>query len=166
MNSPVRLRVSPSTSTPTGVFNQWFEALFPRRWDPGLHGLSHSPVSPGLSARERGTTWFTSHLARHSPPQSATLMGSPAAALPRTPLPQQPVSAPPAGLGECVFFNSLVVGLLYCPIFCHFRGFFLFVFKLLLSFFWLCKEVQCVYLHLHLGQKSNDFLKSSPKDDS
>ena len=29
-NSPVRLRVSPAAaSTPTGVFNQWFEALFP-----------------------------------------------------------------------------------------------------------------------------------------
>ena len=28
-----------------------------------------------------------------------------------------------------------------------------FVFKLLLSFFWLCKEAQCVYLHLHLGRK-------------
>ena len=31
MNSPVRLGVSPAaTSTPMGVFNQWFEALFPR----------------------------------------------------------------------------------------------------------------------------------------
>ena len=30
MNSPVRLRVSPTaTSTPTGVFSQRFEALFP-----------------------------------------------------------------------------------------------------------------------------------------
>ena len=29
-----------------------------------------------------------------------------------------------------------------------------FVFKLLLSFFWLCKEAQCVYLCLHLGWKS------------
>ena len=29
-NSPVRLRVSPTaSSTPTDVFNQWFEALFP-----------------------------------------------------------------------------------------------------------------------------------------
>ena len=32
MNSPVRLGVSPpAASTPTGVFNQWFEALFPHR---------------------------------------------------------------------------------------------------------------------------------------
>ena len=29
-NSPVRLGVSPAASTPTGVFSQWFEALFPR----------------------------------------------------------------------------------------------------------------------------------------
>ena len=31
-----------------------------------------------------------------------------------------------------------------------------FVFKLLLSFFWLCDEALCVYLHLHLGWKSFD----------
>ena len=36
MNSPVRLGVSPAAaSTPTGVFSQRFEALFPR-WSPGL----------------------------------------------------------------------------------------------------------------------------------
>ena len=27
--------------------------------------------------------------------------------------------------------------------------------NLLLSFFWLCKKAQCVYLHLHLDQKGN-----------
>ena len=32
-------------------------------------------------------------------------------------------------------------------------GCFLFL-NLLLSFFWLCEEAQCVYLHLHLVQKS------------
>ena len=37
-------------------------------------------------------------------------------------------------------------------IFCQF--WLVFVFKLLLSFFWLCKEAQCVYLCLHLGQNS------------
>ena len=35
--------------------------------------------------------------------------------------------------------------------FCKFRLFI--VFKLLLSFFWLCEEAQCVHLHLHLGRK-------------
>ena len=60
MNSPVRLGVSPTaTSTPTGVFNQRFEALFPR-WNPGLGGLSRFPVvPPSLSACKCGTTQST-----------------------------------------------------------------------------------------------------------
>ena len=57
--------------------------------------------------------------------------------------PRLPVSAPPTGLDECVFFISLVVGLPYSSIFSQFWLFF--VFKLL-SFFWLCEEAQCVYL--------------------
>ena len=28
-----------------------------------------------------------------------------------------------------------------------------FAFKLLLPFFWLCEEAQCVFLRLHLGRK-------------
>ena len=67
-------------------------------------------------------------------------------------LPWLPVSAAPTGLDECFFFISLVVGLPYSSIFCQFWLFF--VFNLLLSFFWLCEEAECVYLHLHLGQKS------------
>ena len=57
MNSFVRLAVSPTaTSTPTGVFNQRFEALFPRTETLGCTGLSCSPVvSPGLSTHECGT---------------------------------------------------------------------------------------------------------------
>ena len=60
-----------------------------------------------------------------------------------------PVSAPPTSLDECFFLVSLVVGLPYSSIFSQFWLFF--VFKLLLSFFWLCEEAQCVYLCLHLG---------------
>ena len=63
-------------------------------------------------------------------------------------LPRLHVSAPPTSLDECFFFISLVVRLLCGSIFCQFWLFF--VFKLLLSFFWLCEEVQCVYLCLHL----------------
>ena len=59
-----------------------------------------------------------------------------------------PICAPPTGLGEYFFFISLVVGLPCSLIFCQFWLFF--VFKLLLTF-WLCQEVQCVYLRLHLG---------------
>ena len=66
---------------------------------------------------------------------------------PRSP-PRLPFSTPPTGLDECFFFTSLVVRLPYILIFCQFWLFF--VFKLL-SFFWLCEEVQCVYLCLHLG---------------
>ena len=65
--------------------------------------------------------------------------------------PWLPVSAPPTVLDECFFFISWVVGLPYSSIFCQFWLFF--VFKLLLSFFWLCEEAQCVHLCLHLGWK-------------
>ena len=46
---------------------------------------------------------------------------------------------------------------------------FVFVFlNLFLSFFWLCEEVKCIYLCLHLGRKYlfifNLKKKSSPKD--
>ena len=50
MTSPVKLGVSPADSpTPTGVFNQRFEALFlpphpPPHWSPGLCGLLRSPL--------------------------------------------------------------------------------------------------------------------------
>ena len=81
--------------------------------------------------------------------QSANYLDPPAAYLPQVLSAWLPVSAPPIGLGECFFFISLVVGLPYSWIFCQFWLFF--VFKLLLSFFWLCEEAQCVYLHLHLG---------------
>ena len=65
-----------------------------------------------------------------------------------------PVSSPPTGLDECVFFNSLVVGLPYSLIFWQFWLFFVFKFVVVLLF-----GVQrgTVYLHIHLGQKSSLF---------
>ena len=66
-------------------------------------------------------------------------------------LPQLPISAPPTSLYEYFFFNSLVVGLPYHLMFWQFWLFF--VLKLLLSFFWLWDEAQCVYVRLHLGRK-------------
>ena len=77
------------------------------------------------------------------------MLGLPAAALPQVFSTQLPVSTPLTGLDECFFFISLVVGLPYSLIFCQFWVFF---FLIVLSFFWLCKEAQCVYLRLHLGQ--------------
>ena len=46
--------------------------------------------------------------------------------------PQLPISAPPAGLGECFFFNSLVVELPHSSIFWHFWLFFIFKFVVVL----------------------------------
>ena len=48
-NSPVRLGVSPAASTPTGVFNQRFEALFPRTGALGCvvcHWVHQLPPCP------------------------------------------------------------------------------------------------------------------------
>ncbi|KAF6084387.1 hypothetical protein HJG60_008649 [Phyllostomus discolor] len=153
MNSPVRLGVSPAaTSMPTGVFNQWFEASFlcaealgcvvclnPQRFLPVYLWANVGPPAPPVTISPGGQRC----LARPSPPATVVLR----------PLSSQlPNSAPPTGLDECFFFNSLAVGLPYSLIFCRFWLFF--VSKLLLSFFWLCEEAQCVYLRLHLSWKS------------
>ena len=142
MNSPVRLGVSPAaTSTPTDVSNQWFEALFPSTLEPWV---------------ARSVTWSTSCCLTSQlqlcPPRSTIrhLAGSASCRL--------AVSAlrPSYWSDECFFFISLVVGLPYSSIFCRFWLFF--VFKLLLSFFWLSEEAQYVYLRLHLGQKTLDVI--------
>ena len=80
----------------------------------------------------------------HPAPQSTTSLGLAAATL------LWALFIPPTGLDACFFFNSLVVGLPYSLIFCQF--WLCFVFKLLLSFFRLSEEAQCVYLCL--GRKS------------
>ena len=139
MNSHVRLGVSPATaSTPTGVFSQWFEALFPHAGALGC-AVCH-PIHQLQPCRPPAALPASCSLTRPAP-QSTTLLGPPAAALLRVHSARLPVSAPPAGLDECVFFISLVVGLSYSSIFCQF---WFFVFKLLLSLFWLCEEVQCL----------------------
>ena len=89
-NSPVRLGVSPSASTPTGVFNQKFEALFP------CVGAPHCAVCPIPQL--------------FLPVYLHTNMGQPGSSH-RLATPQLPIPTPPTGLGECFFFNSLVVGL-------------------------------------------------------
>ena len=50
--------------------------------------------------------------------------------------PRVPISTPPTGLDECLFFYLLGVGLPCHSIFCQFQ---------------LWEEAQCVYLRLHLG---------------
>ena len=158
----MRLGVSPAAaSTPTGVFNQRFEALFPCA---GALGCVVCFIPPTFLL-----VYLCSNVGPQGPP-ATTLWGLPAAAWPapfnnlppcwvhqppschESSPPWLPVSAPPTSLDECFFFISLVVGLPYSLIFCQFWLFF--VLKLFLSFFWLCEEAQCIYLHLHLGQKS------------
>ena len=114
----------------SGILRLYFPTL-----GPWVVGLSRSPVvPPSLSACKCGTP---------NPPASI-LLGVLFTWL--------PISGPPTGLGECFFFNSLVVELPYSLIFCQFWLFF--VFKFFVVLFWLCEEAQCVYLRLHLGWKS------------
>ena len=121
-NSPVRLGVSPAAaSTPTGVFTQRFEALFPQ--------------AGTLGCRVCLTSQFFLPVYQH---ENVGPPSPPATALLRVLSTQLPFSAPPTSLDECFFFNSLVVVLPYSSIFCQFWLFF--VFKLLLSFSWFCEE--------------------------
>ena len=94
------------------------------------------------------SSWFIRTHTNVGPP------APPASALPEVLSAWPPVSAPSTGLDECFFFDSLVVGLPYSSIFLQFWLLFLLFLNLLLSFFWLCEEAQCIYLCPHLGQKS------------
>ena len=107
MNSPVRLGVSPAASpATTGVYSQRFEALFPR-WSPGLWAcLAPQLFLPVYLYMNVGPPVL-------QPPPHLRVLCT-----------QLPISAPPAGLGECFFFNSLVVGLPYSSIFWKFWAFF------------------------------------------
>ena len=142
MNSPVRLVASPAaTSTPMGVFNQRFEALFPRAGALGCAVCFASPpflpVYLCVNVGPRGlpaTTWWGLPAAAwpapfHNPPPCWVRQLLPCH---KSSPPQLPISTPPTGLDECFFFISLVVRLPYSLIFCQFWLFF--VFKLLLSF--------------------------------
>ena len=144
---------------PHRCFSQRFEALFPCAGALGCAVCFAPPlflpvylcmnVGPqGLPA----TLWHLLaaawHALFHNPPPCWVHQLQPCC---ESSLPLLPVSAPPTGLDECFFFISLVVGLPYSSIFCQFWLFF--VFKLLLSFLWLCEEAQCVYLCFHLGRK-------------
>ena len=137
--TPVRLGVPPTATTPTDFYSQRFWGFVFPCWNPELCGKINSllflpfylPVNVGLP----------------SPPDTPCCVSSP---------PQLPTSTPPTGLDECFFSNSLVIGLSYTLIF---RQFWLFLFlNWLLSFFWLYKETKHIYLCLHLGQKPLNIL--------
>ena len=154
----MRLGVSPAaTSTLTCVFTRRFEASFPRSGTLGcavcFAPLPSHPVYLCVNVGPRGLLAAAWPAPFHNLPPRWVCQQPPCH---ETSLPRLPVSAPLTGLDECFFFISLIVGRPYSSIFCQFWLFF--VFKLLLSSFWLCDEVQCVYLCLHLGQKPHCLL--------
>ena len=145
LNSPMRLGVS----QPSQVFSvRGFEALFPHT----------GTLSSMVCLAPQLFLLVYPHAIMGPPVQPAATLPTPV--LQPSPLPwvlsaQLPVStAPPIGLHECFFFNSLVVGLPHSSIFCQLWLFLLFL-NLMLSFFCLCEEAQCIYLCLHLGWKSS-----------
>ena len=86
-----------------------------------MHALSLSQVvPPGLSSCKYGTALFASQCLTWSSSSCLASLGLPAIALPRVLSAQLPIYAPPTGLDECFFFNSLAVGLPYSSIFCQF----------------------------------------------
>ena len=107
---PVRLGVSLTITIPTGFYSQRFWGFSFSCYNPGLWGMTHSPVfPPGLTARECGTTGHCiTLLVLQLPPCCVSS------------LPWLPVSTLPTSLNECFFFNSLVVGHPYSLIFWQF----------------------------------------------
>ena len=71
--------------TSTGFYSQRLEASYSPCWNPGLHGLSRSPVvPPSLPTCKCGTSWSIScRLASRSPPATTLLrvLSTPAAHL-------------------------------------------------------------------------------------
>ena len=104
----MRLGVSPAAApTPTGVFNQRFEALFPLTLDPWVMRSASLPaVFPVYLCANAGPQGLlmvrVPALLSHTPPVS--VWPQPRESSP----PRLPVSAPPTGLDECLFFISLV----------------------------------------------------------
>ena len=147
-NSPVRLGVSPTaTSTPTGVSNTCAGV-------PGCEVCFTAPpflpVYLCANVGLRGLPAAAWPAPFHNPPPHRVHQRPPCHASPLCP------SCPsPPLLSVWMNVSSLSPWLLdfHTVRFSVSSGCFFF-FKLLLSFFWLCEEAQCVYLCLHLGQKS------------
>ena len=139
--------VAQSASLPAGLSMRECGNVGPR-------GATHCSACPALLHSESGPLGLSVHecgAAGSASGQTAcalrpTLRQSWSRHSHASPLhPPVPVSAPPTGLDECLFFISLVSP----PC------------RSILCQFWLCKEVQCVYLHRHLGSLSyNNKLKT------
>ena len=99
----------------------------------------HCPVHQSLSCLLQSTNHCLTCLVLQVPPCCVSS------------LTQLPISMPPISLNECFLCNSLVVRSPYSSIF--WKLWLFFVYKLL-SFFWLCEEVKCFHLCLHLEWNS------------
>ena len=105
-NSHVRLGVSPTATTPTGFFSQKFLRLY----FPGLEPWVTQSVSlPNCSSSFIHTQKWDYQICQPLPCSESSPL-------------RLPVCAPPTGLDECFFFNSLVMRLSYSLIFCQFGG--------------------------------------------
>ena len=162
--SPVRLGVSPAAApTPTGIFNQRFEALFPcagalgcpvcfapccssqficaRVWCRGvlpaaLPAPLSATLSPALSVYLRESGAAGSASGPTACPVCPTLRQSWSCHGHKSPLCPSARLCPSYWSGCMFIFYFLGVGLPCRSIFCQ---------------FWLCEEAQCVYLSHHLG---------------
>ena len=104
-NSPARLGVAPTAaSTPMGVFNQRFEALFPRAGALGgvvcLATLHFLPVYLCANVGPWGLPAASLPSPLHNPPSCWVRQLPPCHGSP----PRLPVSAPPTGLDECLLY--------------------------------------------------------------
>ena len=140
-NSPVRLGVSPAAaSTPTGVFNQRFDALFPLARALGCvicHPVSQLLPCWPAAALPTLLHNLPPHWVHQLPPcHESSPPGC--TSLPLLPVWMNASSLPPWLSDFHTVRFSVSSG---CSLF------------LKLSFFWLCEEAQCVYLCLHLGWK-------------
>ena len=104
---PVRLGVSPAAApTPTGVFNQRFEAVFPRAgalvvWSASLPAVCPVYLCANVGPQGLLVVRLPAPFVPHSTSLGPALATRVLSAL-------VPVSAPPTRLDECLFFISLV----------------------------------------------------------
>ena len=134
--SPVKLGVSPAAApTPTGIFNQRSEALFPRAGALGYAVCLVPDVRPVYLCANVGLQGllvvrlpapFISHSASLSPAMATRVLSAQAARL-----------RPSYQSGWMFFFFYFLGVWLPCSWIFH--------------QFWLCEEAQCVYLRSHLG---------------
>ena len=106
-------------------------ALFSPTLSPTLPVYLYANVGPQGLPVVRLPAPFVPHSAHLGPARATCVLSAPV-----------PVSAPPTGLDECLFFYLLGVRLPCCSIFCQ---------------FWLCEEAQCVFLRRHLDSLSIAF---------